>query len=281
MTKLTRRGAVLAPAALLTATTLPALAQPTPDGGRLLDVDGARLWFSVRGDGPVVLLLHGGLGHSGWMEGIAEALLPARRVIALDTRGMGRSTLGPRPLSYARQAADARTVLAFLGVREFDLIGFSDGGIVGYRLAAEGAGVRRLLTIGSRWSAENGRGMWDQFAQWNRASLSAGPFRFIVDDYDRLSPDRDLDRMMRQAEAMWRDDGPDGHPGAAMLDRIVQPVLVSVGDRDPFLSVANAEAARARLRQGALFVAPGAGHPVHNDRPDLFLPALRRFLETG
>jgi pimeloyl-ACP methyl ester carboxylesterase len=201
-------------------------------------------------------------------------------VILFDTRGMGRSSLGDG-LSYGAAELDALAVLDTLGVRRVDVIGFSDGGIVGYRMAARAdSRVIRLVTIGSRFSAENGRAMWPAFDGWSRASLSAGDFRFIVDDYDRLSPDRDFDRLLRQAVAMWKDDGAQGHPGLAGLGRITQPVLVVVGDRDPFLAVGDAQAAQRALGRSQLLVVPGATHPAYRERPEVFVPALEALLRT-
>jgi pimeloyl-ACP methyl ester carboxylesterase len=236
------------------------------------------LWFSEIGSGDTVLVLHGGLGHSGWMKTVVDALAPRYRVITIDTRGMGRSSLGMRPLSYERQAQDALTVLQTLGVSNYHLVGFSDGGIVGMRMAATAnTRLRKLVTVGSRWSAENGRSMWPAFDGWNSRSLSEGQFKFIVDDYNRMSPDRNFDRLMQQAAAMWKDDGANGHPNAT-IERIVQPTLVMVGDRDPFLSVADAATARSRIRNSELMVVPGGTHAIHNERPDLVLPAITRFL---
>lgn len=42
-------------------------APPLPPGARqgYIDHDGARIWYAAYGDGPAVILLHGGLGHSG------------------------------------------------------------------------------------------------------------------------------------------------------------------------------------------------------------------------
>ena len=272
-----RRALVAGAAGLAAASLLPKAASAS-DGGRTLDVDTARLWFAEVGSGDAALVLHGGLGHSGWMKTIVDALAPRYRVITLDTRGMGRSSLGTQPLSYERQAQDARALLQTLGVSQFHLVGFSDGGIVGMRMAAvANSGLRRLVAIGSRWSAENGRSMWTAFAGWNARSLSEGQFKFIVDDYNAMNPDRDFDRMMRQAVGMWKDDGPNGHPNAA-IERITQPTLIMVGDRDPFLSAADAATARARIQNSELMVVPGGTHPIHNERPDLVLPAITRFL---
>jgi pimeloyl-ACP methyl ester carboxylesterase len=251
-----------------------------PAKGRTITRTGARLHVETEGHGAPVLLLHGGLGHLGWFDDLRRHLVTAgRRVILFDTRGMGRSSLG-EGLSYGAAELDAYAVLDALDLRRADVIGFSDGGIVGYRMAARAdSRVTRLVTIGSRFSAENGRGMWPAFDGWNRASLLAGDFRFIVEDYDRLNPDRDFDRLMRQAVAMWKDDGPQGHPGLDALGRITQQVLVAVGDRDPFLALADASTARAQVKRGQLLVVPGAGHPAYRERPDVFLPALDAFLK--
>jgi pimeloyl-ACP methyl ester carboxylesterase len=260
-------------------------ASPAPSGAagmtRTVSRDGARLHVEVEGRGEPVLLLHGGLGHLGWFDELRRHLAArGRQVVLVDTRGMGRSSLGAS-LSYAAQEADAIAVLDALGLGRVDLIGFSDGGIVGYRLAARAdSRVRRLVTIGSRWTAEHGRSMWPTFDGWNRKSLSEGPFKFIVDDYDRLSPDRDFDRLMKAAVAMWKDDGPQGHPGA-QIERIAQPVLVAVGDGDPFLAVADAAMAKARMKNAHLLVVPAATHPAYRERPDVFLPALDRLLASS
>jgi pimeloyl-ACP methyl ester carboxylesterase len=196
---------------------------------------GAALHVESVGSGEPVLLLHGGLGHSGWFDELRRHLVQQnRRVITMDSRGMGRSSMGDAKLSYATHEEDVHAVLDSLKIECADVIGFSDGGIVGYRMAARAnSRVRRLVTIGSRWSAEHGRSMWGAFDSWNRKTLSEGPFKFIVDDYDRLNPDRDFDRLARAAATMWKDASSDGHPGNS-IEKVSRPTLVVVGDNDPF-----------------------------------------------
>ncbi|WP_238946431.1 alpha/beta fold hydrolase [Vandammella animalimorsus] len=92
--------------------------------------------MSGRSDVPAVLLLHGGLGSEDDFAPLLSRLQQDFHVIALDSRGHGRSTLGDAPLSYAQLAEDARHVLQTLGVARCAVIGFSDGGIAACRLAA-------------------------------------------------------------------------------------------------------------------------------------------------
>ena len=246
---------------------------------RTVERAGAKLYVESEGTGEPVLLLHGGLGHMGVFAGLRKQLVNmGRQAVLIDTRGMGRSSLGSETLSYGVQEQDAYAVMDALAIRACPVVGFSDGGIVGYRMAASPTSrVNRLVTIGSRWSAENGRAMWEAFDSWDRAFFEASDFRFLVDDYDRLSPDGDFDRMMKQAAAMWKDSGPDGHPEAA-IDSIAVPVLIAVGDSDPFLSVNDAADAKRRIAGASLLVLPNAGHDAFVQRPSVFEPALGQFL---
>ncbi|MGL4576725.1 MAG: alpha/beta fold hydrolase [Burkholderiaceae bacterium] len=280
MKLVTRRTLLAGSAIALAGLSANAIAQKPRGYGRSVTRADARLYVEIHGRGAPILLLHGGLGHMGWFDGLRRHLvLKGRRVVLIDTRGMGRSTMGTE-LTYQAQEMDAHAVLDTLEIARCPVIGFSDGGIVGYRLAARAdSRVTQLITIGARWSAENGRGMWPTFDSWNRKSLSAGDFKFIVDDYDRLNPDRDFDRLMRSVIPMWKDAGPTGHPEAS-IEQIGQPVLIAVGDRDPFLSVTDAAVAKSKIKNAQLLVMPSATHPAYRERPDIFFPAMDKFLST-
>ena len=76
---------------------------------------------------------------------------------------------------------------------------------------------------------------------------------------------------------MWKDSGPDGHP-EERINEIAIRALITVGDSDPFLSVADADNARRQIENAQLLVVPGATHPAYQERPDIFLPALDAFL---
>ncbi len=58
-----------------------------------LDRDGVRVWHASWGAGTPVVLLHGGLGHSGnWGHQVPALAAAGHRVIAVDSRGHGRSS---------------------------------------------------------------------------------------------------------------------------------------------------------------------------------------------
>lgn len=77
--------------------TLPA-EQPLPALAKqgYVDHDGARIWYGEIGEGEPVVLLHGGMESSlSWGDQVPTLVKSSHRVILIDSRGHGRSTLGP------------------------------------------------------------------------------------------------------------------------------------------------------------------------------------------
>jgi pimeloyl-ACP methyl ester carboxylesterase len=94
-----------------------------------LEVNGAELYYEVRGGGPPVLLIMGFTGDAGHFETLADALASEFTVISYDRRGNGRS---PRPPGWAatgpeEQADDAAALLAALGLSPAAVFGTSAG----------------------------------------------------------------------------------------------------------------------------------------------------------
>ena len=105
--------------------------------GRPIEVSGARIYTETlgAGDAPVLVLLHGGFGNIEDFNRLLPAL-EGWRVVGIDSRGHGKSTLGQAGWSYQRAQEDVEQVLAALGVTRCTVLGFSDGGIVALRMGA-------------------------------------------------------------------------------------------------------------------------------------------------
>ena len=98
-------------------------------------VDGIRLYYATIGSGPPVVLLHGGLANSDYWGHQVRALAPRHRVIVVDSRGHGRSSRDDRPFGYDLMADDVVALLDTLKIPRADIVGWSDGGIIGLDLA--------------------------------------------------------------------------------------------------------------------------------------------------
>ena len=78
----------------------PPLPEPSYQG--FVEHNGARLFYASYGAGAPVILLHGGLGHSGnWGYQVPALVQQGYQAIVLDSRGHGHSTMMYRPIAMS------------------------------------------------------------------------------------------------------------------------------------------------------------------------------------
>ena len=101
-----------------------------------VDHDGARIWYATYGSGSAVILLHGGLGHSGnWGYQVPMLVSSGHRAVLIDSRGHGHSTRDLRPFTYELMASDVLAVMDALHVEKAAVVGWSDGACIALILA--------------------------------------------------------------------------------------------------------------------------------------------------
>jgi pimeloyl-ACP methyl ester carboxylesterase len=111
--------------------------------GHYVTVNSVKIYYEVYGTGPALLLLHGNGGSIARGGCQIEFFAPKRRVIAVDSRGHGKSDDGPGALTFEQQADDFIAVLDAERVDRADVFGHSDGGILALEL-----GIRHPNRVG-------------------------------------------------------------------------------------------------------------------------------------
>ena len=119
---------------------------PVTNDQGYIENEGARLWYATYGSGFPLILLHGGLGHSGnWGYQVPALVTSGYRTILIDSRGHGRSTRDARPYSYEQMASDVLAVMDALHLEKAAVAGWSDGActalILAMKASARIAGV--------------------------------------------------------------------------------------------------------------------------------------------
>lgn len=117
--------------------------------GKYADVNGLHMYYEVHGEGAPILLIHGGLCTINACFGqLIEQLALTRQVIAYEFQGHGHTADIDRPLRFDLLADDASKFLKVLKIQRADVLGFSDGAGVAFRLArTHPEQVRSLITL--------------------------------------------------------------------------------------------------------------------------------------
>ena len=250
------------------------------NSGTYLDIDGAKIYYEITGneDGPVLLVLHGAFGNIEDFNTILLDLNNEFKIIGIDSRGQGKSTLGSKTLSYEQIQKDVECILAYLQIDTLSVIGFSDGGIVAYRLASlTSLHIENLITIGSDWHFKNTESMKEMYLKITGESWRKKfPATYVA--YQKLNPEPNFDSIADFLVKMWLDSSPSGYPNEAVKN-IFCPLLIVRGDNDHLLSKESLLELSKLVKNSSFLNIPFAGHSAFEDQREIFMISLSEFLK--
>ncbi|MGW1213838.1 alpha/beta fold hydrolase [Streptomyces sp. NPDC002499] len=273
----------------------------------VLDVSGKEIFVAETGDGPPVVLLHGGgpgaSGVANYARNIAE-LAKTYRVIVPDLPGYGRSTKGVDAADPFGHLADAlRGALDRLGLDRPHLVGNSYGGACALRLALDtpdrvdrmvlmgpgGIGTTRSLPTPGLRSLLNyysGDGpsrpklekFIRQYLVFNAAdvpdSVIDARYRDSIDPEVVAAPPLTRPSGPNALRTLWRMD----FTRDERLSRLPVPTLVLWGAADQVNRPSGGRMLAERLPNCDLYLVANTGHWVQFERADLFNRVCADFL---
>jgi pimeloyl-ACP methyl ester carboxylesterase len=252
----------------------PAQALPPSTISGYAPVNGVRIYYAEFGRGDPVILLHGGLGNIEQFGNQIPALETHYKVIALDSRGHGRSTRSAAPFSYHLMAGDVLGVMDYLRIPKAAVIGWSDGGIIGLDLAIYHPNrLNKLVAIAANYSVS---GLHNSKT---RSETLTEYYRLVRSDYQRLSSTpNDYDNFLIAMRMMWRSQP---EYTLTQLTSIQVPALIVDGEYDEVVQREHT-AKLARLVPGAkLVIIPESSHFVMFQRPSALNQTILSFLAGG
>jgi len=96
--------------------------------GKYMDVNGIKLYYEVYGKGEPLLLLHGNNASMVSFNKQLEALSENYTVVAIDSRGQGKSSANDTKITYELMAEDVNAFLDKMNLKKVNVLGWSDGG---------------------------------------------------------------------------------------------------------------------------------------------------------
>ena len=258
----------------------------------MVTVNGAELYYEVRGDGPPLLLIMGMTGDAGHFETLAELLADEFTVVSYDRRGNGRS---PRPAGWAttspeEQADDAAGLLDGLGLAPAAVYGSSAGAVFALCLlvrrpeAVRGAVLHEPVLV-RLFDDPDARGAVSVLVQ--EAMAAGGPRLALERLWRSISGDANWEclrpalreRMLRSAQTFFEIElgSYEGFlPHDETLAAIAAPVMVLVSEQSH--AVYAQAAGRLAERLGVEVTRTPGPHSSFDDHPHQLARTIRPFL---
>ncbi|MEO6067303.1 MAG: alpha/beta fold hydrolase [Gemmatimonadota bacterium] len=270
-------------------------ARPSSSGETLrLTVNGVSLAVEVRGEGPVVLFVHGyPLDRTLWQHQLG-ALTGFRR-IAPDLRGLGLSDAPDLGYSMATYADDLAALLDALHADQVVICGLSMGGYIALEFArryrsrlrglvlmdtraeADTAEARKAREAAMQVARERGAGaIAAQMITKLFAPGAAETMPQVVDRIRGMMEAAPVKGIVGALSAMR--DRPDSTATLSELEGL--PTLIVVGEKDQVTPLAVARAMADAVPGGMLSVIPAAGHLPPVEQPIATTRVLTEFLQS-
>jgi pimeloyl-ACP methyl ester carboxylesterase len=261
------------------------------DGHRhaVTSADGTEIGLLTAGDGPPLLLVHGGMGCIESWAPLWAPLTSRWQVTAMDRRGRGTSIDTPSPdtgpYDLSREFEDVAAVAASLG--QLDVFGHSYGAVCALGAAATGAPIRRLAlyeppgppTVPAPWrermlpmieAGQPGRAMMTFLTEI--IGLTAEEVAALRD-----AP-RGYDVMPIVSATMPRESAALSVVDLeALAAKVEVPVLLLLGSASPAWARDLTAKVAAALTHKTLAVLDGQGHDAVNQAPELLVTQLAGF----
>ncbi len=249
-------------------------AAPLPDtqARGFVEHDGARIWYAAYGSGAPVILLHGGLGHSGnWGYQVPALVAGGYRAVVIDSRGHGRSTRDGRPYKYELMASDVLAVMDALGIERAGLVGWSDGAVIAVMVAQQApARVAGVFYFACNMDPSGVKEITEATPILERCMSRH------TKDYAQLSATPDQFQVFAEAVGLMQRTEP--NYSADDLATIRVPVAVVHSEHDEFIKREHAEYLARSMPEAEFIYLPGVSHFAPLQRPDQFNAAMLAFL---
>lgn len=252
---------------------------------------GAKIYWDELGQGQPILLIMGFSYPSDMWHRARPKMAESHRTIALDNRGIGRSTCPPGPYSMKLLASDAAAVLDAANEKTAHIFGVSMGGMIAQEFAVQypqrvrslilactspggwhsvKPGIHVLTTLMARPTMTPERAR-EAFIPIIYASSTAP--ELIDEDMAILKnwiATPAIYRAQLKAILFWQ--------AYSRLPQIKAPTLVIHGLQDQLVPSKNSEIIASRIPGARLVLIPDAGHIFGTDQPEAAQQAVSSFL---
>jgi pimeloyl-ACP methyl ester carboxylesterase len=252
--------------------TLPPTPAPVAtDRSGQAKINGISVHYAIYGHGSPVIFLHGGLANADYWGNQVPAVAAHHTVIVMDSRGHGRSTRDARAYGYDLMADDVVALMDDLKLAKADIVGWSDGGILGIDLA-----MRHKERVGKVFAFAANTATSGVKDGVEKNPTFAAYIERAGHEYEKQSATpTEYDAFVSQISKMWAEQP---NWSDAQLKAIDTPILVVDGDHDEAIKREHTEYIAATIPHAGLLILPNVSHFAFLQDPRQFNFAILHFL---
>lgn len=222
--------------------------------GHYVKADDAKIYYEVYGQGEPIVILHGGgLGCTYEMGCFIDELKSNFQVIAISTRGHGKSEIGHKPFTLKQRADDINSVFDDVKIKNpVSIIGFSDGGYSGYSFAVNyPSRVKKLVAIGAGEVLQSNKKFIFDLNEWKNFDSE-----FIYQQLQLMPEPNRWQEMLNMYQDMWNGIT----ISKEIFSKVKCQVLIINGEKDINSPMTTAISAYYELPNAQLSIIPNAPH---------------------
>ena len=255
---------------------------PSPRESHFAHVGRLSMYYQIYGAGAPMLLLHGGGGTIEKSFPKQLAYFAAHRLlIAPEQQGHGRTRDIDAPFDYVAMADNTAQLLQQLRIKNVDVLGWSDGGIIGLLLAARHPELVRRLVVTGASTLPLAEAFGPSVAAEVEATRPDTDSQGIA-NYSRLFADSVSHYPIFAAKLkdLWLHHPTVTELGPAVLARVMVPTFVIDGDHGSARLEHTISLYRS-LPKAELMIVPGTGHNTLGQHPEWLNPIILAFLNRS
>lgn len=235
--------------------------------GSFASVNGIKLYVETYGSGQPLLMIHGNGGSISTMSKQIQYFTPHYRVIVADSRGHGKSEIGKGRLTYEQMADDLVAMLDQRSIKSVNILGWSDGGILGLLISIHHPErVSKLVIMGANLVPS---GAYDWALDWVAKQNK---------DVDELIAKGDKSQPWSVIKQYLDLLGKQPNIPVSDLSKITAPTLVTAGDKDVIRGEHTLQIFE-NIPKAHLCIFPGATHMIPIENSDEFNRTVATFFE--
>lgn len=236
-----------------------------PKAGKFISLNGIKMYVETYGQGKPLLLIHGNGGSIEHMKNQISYFRKTRKVIVADSRGHGKSSFVPGQVyDYHLLTKDWAVLLDSLHLKNIDVFGWSDGGIIGLLLARDYPDkVAKVYSYGANMLSNE---------QAVEAKVLRGVKKFVASQNPKSPEEKNAIAITKMMIEYPNED-------MTTFQKVKIPVMIATADHD-IITLEHSLQIYKNLGNAAFHVMGMSNHFIAWDNPKRLNTEIELFLNS-